>query len=355
MGYEIDFLPVGNGDRSGDAILLRYGNLYGLRNDQVVVVIDGGYNDNGKEIIDHLDRYYGTDRVNLVVSTHPDADHINGLRTVVAELDVDELWLHLPDRHSAELAALKLNGWATATQLREAIRKDLSAVEDLEDIARRRGIPIVEPFVGVSHESTYARLLVAGPTVDFYEELLPQFTRYQGQGIVTKALEALARMVPETMWIETLTDDGETTPENNSSTILVLEIGGRSILLTADGGMPALARAAGTLDAYGFDWSTLRFMQIPHHGSKRNVGPTILDRYLGPKGQEQKSKTAFVSTGPDAAPKHPHKKVTNAFLRRGCLVAKTAGQSICHSNDAPLREGWGPIAGLPLYPSVEDD
>src|SRR5690606_20875205 len=108
------------------------------------------------------------------------------------------------------------------------------------------------------------------------------------------------------------------------STILLLEIGGRSILLTADGGMPALARAADTLDAYGLDWSTLRFMQIPHHGSKRNVGPTILDRYLGPKGQEQKSKTAFVSTGPDAAPKHPHKKVTNGFVRRGCLVAKTA-------------------------------
>lgn len=24
-GYEVDFLPVGNGDKSGDAIVLRYG------------------------------------------------------------------------------------------------------------------------------------------------------------------------------------------------------------------------------------------------------------------------------------------------------------------------------------------
>jgi hypothetical protein len=25
LGYEIDFLPVGNGDKSGDAIAVRYG------------------------------------------------------------------------------------------------------------------------------------------------------------------------------------------------------------------------------------------------------------------------------------------------------------------------------------------
>lgn len=27
MGYEIDFIPVGNGEKSGDAIVLRFGNL----------------------------------------------------------------------------------------------------------------------------------------------------------------------------------------------------------------------------------------------------------------------------------------------------------------------------------------
>jgi len=355
MGYEIDFLPVGNGGRSGDAVLLRYGNLYGRRSEQVVIVVDGGFNDNGKEIIDFLDRYYETDHIDLVVSTHPDADHINGLRTVLTELDVNKLWLHLPHLHSVELAALKLNGWASAPQLRESLRKDLSAVEELEEIARIRGIPIIEPFAGVTHESIYGRLLVAGPTEEFYEELLPQFTRYQGKGVLARALEVLAGMVPETLWVETLTDDGETTPENNSSAVVVLQVEDRSLLLTGDAGMPALDAVADSLDAVGFDWSSLQFMQIPHHGSKRNVGPTILDRYLGPKGQEDQAKTTFVSAGPDAAPKHPHKKVTNAFVRRGCLVGKTAGQSILHGNDAPPRDGWSTIDGLPLYPMVEDD
>ena len=43
MGYEIDFLPVG--DKSGDAIALRYGNLFGQRTEQTVVVVDGGSED----------------------------------------------------------------------------------------------------------------------------------------------------------------------------------------------------------------------------------------------------------------------------------------------------------------------
>jgi hypothetical protein len=42
VGHEVDFLPVGNGERSGDAIALRYGDP--LSNDPLrkwVVVIDG--------------------------------------------------------------------------------------------------------------------------------------------------------------------------------------------------------------------------------------------------------------------------------------------------------------------------
>ena len=42
MGLEIDFLSVGEGEKSGDAIALRYGNLFGPRSEQTVLVIDGG-------------------------------------------------------------------------------------------------------------------------------------------------------------------------------------------------------------------------------------------------------------------------------------------------------------------------
>ena len=42
MGYEIDFIGVGQESKSGDAIAIRWGNLLGPREQQSVVVIDGG-------------------------------------------------------------------------------------------------------------------------------------------------------------------------------------------------------------------------------------------------------------------------------------------------------------------------
>lgn len=41
IGYEIDFLAVGDGERSGDAIAVRYGSPGAYR----VMVVDGGTKD----------------------------------------------------------------------------------------------------------------------------------------------------------------------------------------------------------------------------------------------------------------------------------------------------------------------
>ncbi|MFC3187245.1 hypothetical protein ACFOD0_10120 [Shewanella intestini] len=78
MGYEIDILAVGEKSNSGDAIALRYGNLHGGRDEQTVIIIDGGYKDDGQKLLHHVKEHYLTDEVDLVISTHPDQDHING-------------------------------------------------------------------------------------------------------------------------------------------------------------------------------------------------------------------------------------------------------------------------------------
>jgi len=41
VGYEIDFLAVGSGEKSGDAIALRFGDLLGPRTSRRVVAVDG--------------------------------------------------------------------------------------------------------------------------------------------------------------------------------------------------------------------------------------------------------------------------------------------------------------------------
>src|SRR5579863_1864332 len=141
MGYEIDFLPVGK-DKSGDAILVRYGNLHGPRTEQKVILIDGGYLETGKAIVAHLAKYYGTTEIDLVISTHPDQDHVGGLETVLNECTVGQLWMHQPWNHTKDIADMFVHGHVTDLSVKTALRKSLDEAHDLEAIARNRRIPI---------------------------------------------------------------------------------------------------------------------------------------------------------------------------------------------------------------------
>ena len=90
-------------------------------------------------------------------------------------------------------------------------------------------------------------------------------------------------------------------------------------------------------------------------GGKRNVGPAILNRIVGPKQSEQTKKmTVFVSASKDGEPKHPAKKVTNAYLRRGAPVHATQGATKRHSHNAPERPGWSASTPLPFYGEVDE-
>jgi|SRR6266508_1906817 len=359
MGYEIDFLPVGERERSGDAIALRFGNLQATPPQQTVVVIDAGYTDNGAALVDHIKRYYKTDRVDVVISTHPDADHSAGLAVVLEHLRVGQLWMHLPWNHAQDIAGLFKDGRVTDTSVRRDLRESLDGARDLERIAQNRRIPIVEPFTGTTDPT--GNVVVLGPRQDFYERLLPGFRGTPGpavpgpwMGILQRAAE-VGRRLAEGFDVETLTDEGETSAENNSSAIVLVQLApGNFALFTGDAGTPALTAAANALAAVGFDFNTIRFIQVPHHGSQRNVGPTILNCFVGPRlSGEATTKTAFVSAAKDSDPKHPSKKVMNAFRRRGAPVHATQGMPKLHFRDAPDR-GWQASVALPLYLEVED-
>lgn len=344
--YEVDFLPVEHGEKSGDAIALRFTDSTLWSDDQVVCVVDGGYTEEGQNLVDHIREYYETDRVDLVVSTHPDADHVTGLKVVLEELQVGELLMHRPWVWDPDTPAM------AAASDRPKLRAALGAAVDLEEIALDQGIRISDPFAGDSRFD--GRIAVVGPTEEYYSSLVAEFEGVAAKvAMAQKLREAVARVkqLGELINVETLTDDGVTTPENNSSVILLLQLQGRRLLLTADAGAPALHAAVEYLEATGLS-GDLDLIQVPHHGSRRNVGPTILTRLLGPYPQEPRM-SAIVSASKDA-PKHPSRQVTNAFRRRGAPVTSTEGRAICHrSLDTPTRHGWSSVEPLPLFPMVD--
>src|SRR5436190_15607241 len=100
--------------------------------------------------------------------------------------------------------------------------------------------------------------------------------------------------------------------------------------------------------------TNLHFLQVPHHGSRRNIGPTILNRLVGPRlSAPADLRTAFVSASRDGLPKHPAKKVTNAFRRRGAPVSGATGATISFRDGSVPNRGWGALEPIPFYNEVD--
>ena len=125
--------------------------------------------------------------------------------------------------------------------------------------------------------------------------------------------------------VDSLDDDDTTSAKNNSSVIGALVLDGHWFLFTADAGITALSHVADAIERSTMDVD-LRLMQIPHHGSRRNVGPSILDRLVGAPVAEgnQRVTQAVASTARKGEPNHPRKAVMNAFTHRG---ARATGRS----------------------------
>ena len=354
MAFELDFLRVGNGERSGDAITFRLSNISGQRNEQFVGIVDGGFTETGEQLVDHVKKWFNTETVDFVVSTHPDDDHSSGLVNVLESLNVRSLWMHQPWNHTQDIARMFKSGRVTDMSVSEAIRRSLESAMALEEAANARRIPIIEPFTGTSMAGL---VYVIGPTVPYYESLLPDFRctpAPKAQPGILQRMAGAVEKVAEDWNMETLSDECDTAAENDSSAILAVKASESSWwLLTGDAGESALNGALDNVESNNFPVSNFDFVQIPHHGSHHNVGPTLLNRMLGPKlAEDKKTRTAFVSASKDA-PKHPSKKVTNAFRRRGAYPYTTNGQTIHHYSGA-LDRGWSKLEPLPLYAEIED-
>ena len=359
MGYEVDFLPVGDGEKSGDCIAMRFGNLFGKREEQQVVVIDGGFQKSGEELVSHIRKYYNTEKVDLVISSHPDNDHSSGLSVVLEKMKVSELWMHQPWSHTNGIADMFEDGRVTDKSIKEKLQRSLEDAYYLESLAKSKNIPIKEPFVGLANKTN--ELYVIGPSKEYYDSLLPEFRSTsisKESSFLEKAItaiEGVLERVFENFNKETLDDSGETTAENNSGTVILLNHIGKKLLFTSDAGIPALTHAIKILDYNKINCDEIAFIQVPHHGSKRNVGPTVLNKILGNiKSEDKQLRTAFVSVAEKSDSKHPSKKVMNAFRRRGAYVFETKGQTKRYHKDAPPRPDYTAATPLCFYQEVED-
>jgi len=167
MGFEIDFLAIGEGKKGGDEITIRIWDEGGSGEGRPkVIVIDGGLGDSGRNLVDHVKKEYGTEHVDFIFLTRPQARHSAWLATVLAELEVDYLLLNRSSLDDLETPE-RPPDWPAAD-----VQRRLGA--DLHSLAREKGVQVLEPnsddFVDRA-----APLIVLSLSLEYYDILLPAF------------------------------------------------------------------------------------------------------------------------------------------------------------------------------------
>ena len=355
--YEIDFLSVGS-SKSGDAITMRYQ----VNGQQVIHVTDGGYQSTGEAILVHMALHYDNPQyIDHVIATHNDGDHCGGLRTVLEERLVGALWMNRPWLHVDELIH-RFTRYTNKENLRRRLREIYSNLAALEEIAEKRGIPIYDAFVG----ARIGAWTVLSPSYDEFLDRIAESERTPeadtaaksaSTGVFDALVKPLVNLV-ESMWGHEIFSDEETSAENEMSIVQGTILCGDEIVLTADAGRKALTTAAANAYLAGIVLPGVKRIQIPHHGSRRNVSSEILDAWLGFKSNYQPSPSAFTRTAIVSASledkDHPRKSVIRAFMHRYCNVLSTEGQGwTCIFQNAPPRAGAVPCEPLP-YPSDQE-
>ncbi len=241
-------------------------------------------------------------------------------------------------------------------------------IVELVELAAAQGTVVSEPFEG----GWIGPFLVLSPTVYAYRCLLPQFRKGPAPdtdtlkqtgmwieprkpSIFVALVEKALSFVPERWDIETLREGGITAAENETSVVLYGHFNGSGVLLTADAGVNALTWACNYAENQGIDLKKLSLIQVPHHGSRNNVSPSILNRLIGfPQAQDTLSKMIAAVSVPKDDENHPRRVVMNAFLRRGAPVRKTQGAKYRFYSGLPRRENYSDAEPFPFFEKVED-
>lgn len=316
--YCVKFFSVGKDAKGGDAILVE---LFDNEDYPVVVLIDGGYKETGEIICDYLKKRYKKPRIDWVINTHPDKDHISGLKIILEDekIEVCNIGMNRPWRDSGLTIDYFKDKRITEDSLVERIKDAFSLADDIECIAQKRKIKIFPLLRGT--ELIRGVLTILGPSKEFYKKhlLISDKTPitledYDKQYYRKKEVEEEDYDIGSGRIIEWY-DDEQTSAINQTSLILMLALGKECFLFTGDAGKEAMVDALNYYESLNCKNKSSDFtiVQLPHHGSRKNINPKILER-LSPINY-------IISCPPDGMKEgHPSRRLINKILEMNSMA-----------------------------------
>lgn len=342
MEFIIDFIHVGD----GDAIIVwaREANVK-----DVVFFIDGGDAGNGQKIVDHFAKYIEPHLLPKktigFVNSHPHADHINGLLEVI-ELLNDKIRFAIYNDPVECITAEHRENIKKAYLANEDddithLYEEFEQIEKLNEFCEKNNVERYKAFAG-------ANVLLGGtfeilsPSEDFYVNLVQHFSDIEFLKAVDFKKPKLAAKYPlpdELVPCKIVDEVNDTSPENLTSTVIQLTDGaGNKYILTADAGVDAFDY----MEAEGFTAENVVLVQLPHHGSRRNISSEWITKF----------NPNFYVASAAGNEKHPRLALINCIKRNlgDCKVYSTHidGGALSYCTDSNVFPDRGWINAVPL-------
>jgi beta-lactamase superfamily II metal-dependent hydrolase len=335
-----ELVVFGNGSESsvGDTIYVHYQEQ---NNREFSLVYDCGSSVGKEELLNWLKVHKRT-HIDALVFSHTDKDHTEfGAELINSSVKINCLYLLNPWLHLENLFPKLSDGRITLNSLTARLAGEYRYVQAIIHAAEKRNIPIQQPFQGAK----IGNHRVLSPSKTLYEKLLQETSKTPNiDSEVVKAINT-SKWREETFEKELLDEHANTSAENEMSLVISLNLGGTKILLTGDAGERGLMEAIDYTRGSELQLDLHSIVQIPHHGSRHNLTPALMNYLFGPKKKNKSSQTAFVSAR-GIGDVHPHGSVVNAVIRRGGEVFVGGGSSnlILSKN----REYFNTMPAVPL-------
>ncbi len=316
----IDMLDVGK----GDSYVVELDN--GLEQ-KYSLIIDGGTMERSDVLISHVQKYHNN-QINLVICTHPDTDHIGGLITLLEHCNVHDLFLNDPRDVLPESTLLQRARDNLTPEEVLVFKSAFERIDELKEQAAYQGTR--------HHQITFANpqarfvwggwsVYILGPSENLFRDI------WLNEDVVrdwfsSDIVNNLVNAQPNSSVLDDPSID--TKPVNNSSIIILIEGYGKKFLFTGDAGKRALRDAMTVRDISNLTW-----LDVPHHGSRRNLDTQIINHFA--------PQVAYISS--PGTTKHPRRTVIRALQKAGSVVYSTCKHGSICQGDWQSRPDFNPV------------
>ena len=292
---ELNILPAYN----GDSILIK---TFDKNKDEFIILIDGGTSSTFEYSLKK--NLNGISKINLLVLTHIDSDHIGGLirffkNSLIDKIEIDDFWINQPDS-----TFNKATNEKALISVRQAENLK-TLIKEKKPHSKIREITIVDNVINIKG----LEFTILSPTVEvrdkFYEVYEKEKASLNHENLevnISSSVADYSKSLKELNKIDFKPDSSINKDIYNSSSIaFVLKCPDVNLLLLADSRAEIITES---LKQLGYNTETpleVDYVKISHHGSLNNTSQELLSLI--------ESNNYLISTnGGTSSHKHPSRE-----------------------------------------------